>query len=58
MGSTVAPKLLALLQDNQSDSGIVPGKYIDYLVWDKVPGESMDIKKFWSFQRSLVRIFV
>lgn len=32
MGSTVAPKLLAVHQDKQSDTGSVPGGYINYLV--------------------------
>ncbi|KAJ5512143.1 hypothetical protein N7463_001695 [Penicillium fimorum] len=59
MGSTVAPKLLALRQDKQSDTGIVPRGYIDYLVWAKVPGESMDMKRFWGLQeesRTAIRL--
>lgn len=47
IGSTAAPKLLALCQAKQSDTGIVPGGYFDHLVWEKVPGESMDTKKSW-----------
>lgn len=26
-----------------------PGGYITYLVWEKVPGDSLDRKGFWSY---------
>lgn len=37
--SHVAPQLLALRQDTQGNDGLIPGGYIDYLVWATVPGK-------------------
>ena len=36
----------------------MPGGYITYLVWDKVPGQSLSRELFWSFnkpKRDLIR---
>ncbi|OQE24970.1 hypothetical protein PENFLA_c009G01037 [Penicillium flavigenum] len=44
VSSTTAPNSY---QDKKRDTCIVPGGYIDHLVWEKVPEDSMDTKKFW-----------
>lgn len=57
-GCTVVPELLGYSETVQSRDGLVPGGYIRYLVWDKVPGESLSRALFWSFEtpeRDLIR---
>lgn len=58
-GSCAAvPELLGYSETVQSKDGLVPGGYITYLVWDKVPGESLSGELFWSFElpkRDLIR---
>jgi hypothetical protein len=44
----VTPRLLGYRTDKQDEHDIVPGGYILYLVWEKVRGDSLDIKWFWS----------
>lgn len=43
----VVPDLLAYREGRQGDDGIVPGGYITYVVWDKVPGEPLRREEFW-----------
>jgi hypothetical protein len=38
LGSTVTPKLLAYKETTQDEGRLVPGGYITYIVWEKVPG--------------------
>ncbi|CAG8892911.1 unnamed protein product [Penicillium egyptiacum] len=57
-GCTVVPELLGYSETVQSKDGLVPGGYIIYLVWDKVPGVSLSGGLFWSFEspkRELIR---
>ncbi|RLL97786.1 hypothetical protein CFD26_106189 [Aspergillus turcosus] len=43
----VVPDLLAYQEGEQGEDSIVPGGYITYVVWDKVPGEPLDAEEFW-----------
>lgn len=43
----VVPDLLAYPEGKQGDDGIVPGGFITYVVWDKVPGEPLHREEFW-----------
>ena len=43
----VVPSLLCYQEGTQDQDGVVPGGYVTYYVWDKVPGESPDHKTFW-----------
>ena len=43
----VVPDLLAYQEGMQDEDSIVPGGYITYVVWDKVPGEPLDNDEFW-----------
>lgn len=54
--SDVAPQLLALRQDKQGNDGLIPGGYIDYLVWATVPGKPLTKKEFWRLHPSLRKI--
>ncbi|KUM63788.1 hypothetical protein ACN42_g3295 [Penicillium freii] len=54
---TAAPKLLGYRFDKQDANDLVPGGYIMYLVWEKVPGEPLDINEFWSLPFSQRQIF-
>lgn len=49
-GCTGVPELLGYSETVQGRDGLVPGGYITYLVWDKVPGESLSREIFWSFK--------
>ncbi|KAJ6125605.1 hypothetical protein N7471_012922 [Penicillium samsonianum] len=43
----VVPKLLGYQQRRQDNDDGVPGGYVTYILWEKVPGESLDKDKFW-----------
>ncbi|KAF7131151.1 hypothetical protein CNMCM5793_004201 [Aspergillus hiratsukae] len=43
----VVPDLLAYGERKQGEDSIVPGGYITYVVWDKVPGEPLNAEEFW-----------
>ncbi|RHZ49219.1 uncharacterized protein CDV56_104980 [Aspergillus thermomutatus] len=43
----VVPDLLAYQEGKQGEDSIVPGGYITYVVWDKVPGEPLSAEEFW-----------
>lgn len=47
-GCTATPALLGYRIDKQDANDLVPGGYIMYLVWEKVPGDPLDIDVFWS----------
>ncbi|CRL28098.1 unnamed protein product [Penicillium camemberti] len=51
MGYTAGPVVLTLRQDKQDNTGTASEGYIDRLVWEKVPGESMDAKNVRAVQR-------
>lgn len=48
MNCEVVPDLLCYQEQVQGQDGIVPGGYITYIVWDKVPGESLSPQTFWN----------
>jgi hypothetical protein len=43
----VVPDLLSYQERKQGEDSIVPGGYITYVVWDKVPGEPLSEEEFW-----------
>lgn len=43
----VVPDLLAYQEGKQGEDSIVPGGYITYVIWDKVPGEPLSREEFW-----------
>lgn len=45
------PALLGYHQGKQEADDFVPGGHITYIVWDKVPGDSLTKEKFWSLDR-------
>ncbi|CAG8011589.1 unnamed protein product [Penicillium salamii] len=51
-GCGSVPPLLGCGQSVQGGYGPVPGGYITYLVWKKVPGLVLSRELFWSFDRS------
>lgn len=61
-GSNITPKLLGYKIGTQDRSGLVPGGFIIWLVWEIVPGlrlgDSNGADSFWglkSFEREQVR---
>ena len=46
-GCSAVPELLGYQSGKQDDHDIVPGGYITCLVWEKVPGDSLDKETFW-----------
>jgi len=55
---TATPKLFGYQLDTQDADDLVPGGYIIYLVWEKVPGNSLDSQYFWGLpynQREVIR---
>lgn len=47
-GCTVTPRLLGYQIGKQDANDLVPGGYILHLVWERVPGDPLDIDEFWS----------
>ena len=55
---SVTPRLLGYRVDKQGEHDIVPGGYILYIVWERVNGESLDIRTFWALphaKREIIR---
>ncbi|KAJ5858182.1 hypothetical protein N7455_009076 [Penicillium solitum] len=46
-GCDVIPQLLGYQSDQQDEDDTVPGGFITYVMWEKVPGESLDWQMFW-----------
>ncbi|KAJ5484499.1 hypothetical protein N7453_011967 [Penicillium expansum] len=46
-GCEVVPRLLGYQQSKQQEDDMVPGGFVTYIVWEKVPGDSFDHIKFW-----------
>ncbi|KAJ5193548.1 hypothetical protein N7449_009690 [Penicillium cf. viridicatum] len=58
-GCDVIPRLLGYQSDQQDRDDTVPGGFIMYVIWEKVPGEFIDWEKFWSSsfsQREEIRL--
>lgn len=54
----VVPQLLGYQEGSQGDDGIVPGGFAISIIWEKVPGEPLSQKYFWSLdlkQRDAIR---
>jgi hypothetical protein len=51
-GCDVIPRLLRYQCDQQGEDDTVPGGFITYVIWEKVPGESLNIQKFWGYSFS------
>lgn len=50
-GCTVVPRMLGYSEKTQAENDLVPGGYIKYLVWERIPGESLTEEFFWSLDR-------
>lgn len=46
-GCSAVPRFLGYAESIQGDSDLLPGGYIRYLVWEKVPGEPLTKEFFW-----------
>ncbi|KAJ5162052.1 hypothetical protein N7492_007444 [Penicillium capsulatum] len=46
-GCGAAPRFLGHAESTQGDNDLLPGDYIRYLVWEKVPGEPLTEEFFW-----------
>ena len=44
---SAVPCFLGHAESTQGDDDLVPGEYIRYLVWEKVPGEPLTKEVFW-----------
>ncbi|KAJ5677014.1 uncharacterized protein N7477_002647 [Penicillium maclennaniae] len=42
------PRFLGYSEKTQREHDLVPGGYVKYLVWEKVPGEPLTEEFFWS----------
>lgn len=42
------PDLLGYQFGKQDEEDIVPGGFVTYVVWEKVPGEPLDFTRFWN----------
>ncbi|KAJ5831268.1 uncharacterized protein N7525_009521 [Penicillium rubens] len=51
MACNVTPALLGYKEAQQDNDEAVPGGFSVYIVWDKVPGESLSDEYFWSLDR-------
>lgn len=47
-GCSFVPDLLGYEEREQDDERFVPEGYITYVVWEKIPGESLDYENFWA----------
>ncbi|KAJ5433999.1 hypothetical protein N7491_004594 [Penicillium cf. griseofulvum] len=47
-GCSSVPRFLGYYEKKQEEHDLVPGGYIKYLVWEKVPGEPLTEEFFWS----------
>ncbi|KAJ5570809.1 hypothetical protein N7535_004469 [Penicillium sp. DV-2018c] len=46
-GCGAVPRFLGHAESTQGDDDLLPGGYIKYLVWEKVPGEPLTKEFFW-----------
>jgi hypothetical protein len=51
-GCPGVPRFLGHAEKAQGDRDLVPGGYIQYVVWEKVPGKPLTKEFFWSLDRS------
>lgn len=50
-GCSVVPRFLGYDERKQGQNDLVPGGFIQYVVWEMVPGESLTEELFWSLDR-------
>lgn len=50
-GCSVVPRFLGYDERKQGQNDLVPNGFIKYVVWEKVPGESLTEEFFWSLDR-------
>lgn len=48
LGCDAVPTRLGYGQGTQQADDIVPGGYITYVIWDKVPGDFLTQEQFWN----------
>lgn len=44
----VVPELLGYQFEKQDKGDIIPGGFVTYVIWKKVPGEPLDFTRFWN----------
>lgn len=49
---SAAPRLLGHAEMTQEQGDLLPGGYVQYVVWEQVPGVPLTEELFWSFDRS------
>ena len=47
-GCKVVPELLGYQFGEQEKEGIIPGGFVTYVIWKKVPGEALEFTRFWN----------
>lgn len=52
-GCPAVPQFLGHATETQGNHDLVPGGYIQYVVWEKVLGEPLTQEFFWSLDRSI-----
>ncbi|KGO78311.1 hypothetical protein PITC_059240 [Penicillium italicum] len=45
---TAVPRLLDYYEGVQDQEGFVPGGYVTYLIWEKVPGHCLSDEEYWN----------
>lgn len=50
-GCPAVPRFLGHAERTQGEHDLVPGGYIQYIVWEKVPGKPLTGEFFWSLDR-------
>lgn len=51
-GCHAAPRFLGYAKRTQGGEDLVPGGYIRYLLWEKVPGEPLTDEVFWGLNKT------
>ncbi|KAI9039889.1 uncharacterized protein KD926_008990 [Aspergillus affinis] len=46
------PRCLDVKETKQDVTGLVPGGYMSYMLWEKLPGVRLDDEMFWSLDRN------
>ncbi|KAJ5269768.1 hypothetical protein N7505_005526 [Penicillium chrysogenum] len=57
-GCNVVPEILGYQFEKQDMEDIIPGGFVTYVIWKKVPGEPLDFTRFWNCtfsERDIIR---
>jgi len=57
-GCSAVPRFLGHAESSQREHDLVPGGYVRYLVWEKVPGEPLTEEFFWAWMAPRAKISV